>query len=181
MGIVRVVNDEPQFVSELNSAGTNLVVVDFTATWYVLFLIEFKKIFFFFLSSPNVIACLLNRCGPCQRIAPVFEQLSGKYPNAIFLKVDVDKCAETAAARGVSSMPTFIFYKNNRQLGRCQGADPAGLENMIKQFYGSGDTEETETPVAGHVREGKDNLYYHVFGMIFIAVVLYIWSKNDNN
>ena len=48
MGIVRVVNDEPQFVSELNSAGTNLVVVDFTATWYVLFLIEFKKIFFFF-------------------------------------------------------------------------------------------------------------------------------------
>jgi len=52
------------------------------------------------------------RCGPCQRIAPVFEQLARKYPRAIFLKVDVDKCQETAASQGVSAMPTFIFYRN---------------------------------------------------------------------
>lgn len=45
-------------------------------------------------------------------IAPVFEQLAGKYPRAVFLKVDVDKCQETAAAQGVSAMPTFIFYRN---------------------------------------------------------------------
>lgn len=45
-------------------------------------------------------------------IAPHFEQLPGKYPNAVFLKVDVDKCQDTAAAQGVSAMPTFIFYRN---------------------------------------------------------------------
>lgn len=45
-------------------------------------------------------------------IAPVFEQLAAKYPRAVFLKVDVDKCQETAAAQGVSAMPTFIFYRN---------------------------------------------------------------------
>lgn len=45
-------------------------------------------------------------------IAPFFESLPSKFPNAIFLKVDVDKCAETAAAQGVSAMPTFIFYRN---------------------------------------------------------------------
>ena len=33
-----------------------------------------------------------NRCGPCQRIAPLYEQLAAKYPRADFLKVDVDKC-----------------------------------------------------------------------------------------
>lgn len=33
MGIVRVVNDDGQFQGELASAGTKLVVVDFTATW----------------------------------------------------------------------------------------------------------------------------------------------------
>jgi thiol-disulfide isomerase/thioredoxin len=60
------------------------------------------------------------RCGPCQSIAPVFEQLAGKYPRAIFLKVDVGKCQETAASQGVSAMPTFIFYRNKvRLINEC--------------------------------------------------------------
>lgn len=99
----------------------------------------------------------------------------------MFLKVDVDKCAETAAGQGVSAMPTFIFYRNRTKLGSCQGADPTGLESKIVQFYGSGEADDGEAPVAGHVRESKDNVYYHVFGMIFLAVVLYYWSKNNNN
>ncbi|XP_015607637.1 thioredoxin-1-like, partial [Cephus cinctus] len=102
MGAVRVINDDGQFHGEMSNAGTKLVVVDFTATW----------------------------CGPCQRIAPVFEQLSVKYLNAVFLKVDVDKYAETAAGQGVSAMPTFIFYRNRTRLGLCQGADPSGLTHV---------------------------------------------------
>lgn len=35
MGAVRVINDDDHFQGELNSAGTKLVVVDFTASWYV--------------------------------------------------------------------------------------------------------------------------------------------------
>lgn len=52
------------------------------------------------------------RCGPCQGIAPHFEQFPKKYPQVIFLKVDVDKCQETAVSQDVKAMPTFVFYRN---------------------------------------------------------------------
>ena len=33
MGTVRIINDDSHFHGEMSSAGTKLVVVDFTATW----------------------------------------------------------------------------------------------------------------------------------------------------
>ncbi len=35
---------------------------------------------------------LYSRCGPCQVIAPKFQELSLKYTSAIFLEIDVDAC-----------------------------------------------------------------------------------------
>ena len=32
------------------------------------------------------------RCGPCKTVAPKFIDLSRKYPDVLFLKVDVDIC-----------------------------------------------------------------------------------------
>ena len=61
--------------------------------------------------------------------------MSLKYPNAHFLNVDVDECQETAAAYGISAMPTFVFLRNKTRLALLRGADKAGLEEKIKQFY----------------------------------------------
>lgn len=122
MGSVKVVTDEANFQTELANSGTKLVVVDFTATW----------------------------CGPCQRMAPIFQQYAAKYPRAVFLKVDVDQCQETAAAQGVSAMPTFIFYRNRTKVDRLQGADPVALESKIQQYYGSDEGEDSEG-IAGHM------------------------------
>ena len=82
------------------------------------------------------------RCGPCKNIAPFVDEMSVKYPNAHFLNVDVDQCQETAAAYGVSSMPTFIFLRNKTRVGMMSGADRAGLENKIKQFYTDASQDE---------------------------------------
>ena len=60
MSAVKVVPEDSSFQAELSSAGSKLVVVDFTATW----------------------------CGPCKRIAPFFDELSTKYDRAVFLKVN---------------------------------------------------------------------------------------------
>jgi len=116
MSEVKQVQDDAQFQAEMASAGTKLVIVDFTASW----------------------------CGPCKRIAPFYEELSSKYPNAVFLKVDVDQCQETAAGHGVTAMPTFMFFRNKTKLDKLQGADNKALEDMIKKHYGEegGETED---------------------------------------
>lgn len=124
MPLTVILNDR-HFVQELNNQGVKLVVVDYTASW----------------------------CGPCRRIAPVFEELSRKYSKAAFFKVDVDICKETAATQGVSAMPTFIFYRNKTKLDRIQGADASTLEAKIKQYYGTaepgGDDDDEDCGVPG--------------------------------
>ncbi|KAG9508392.1 Thioredoxin, partial [Fragariocoptes setiger] len=97
---VVTIHDEAQFHTHMANAGGKLVVVDFTAKW----------------------------CGPCQMIAPVFSRLSDKYPQAVFIKVDVDECDSLTAAHRVTAMPTFIFFRAKSKLATLQGANPQALE-----------------------------------------------------
>lgn len=121
-GLVKIIPDDSQFQVELGNAGTKLVVVDFTASW----------------------------CGPCQRIAPIFAELSTKYPKAVFLKVDVDQCQETASSQGVTAMPTFIFFRNRTKIDRITGADSTALEAKIEQYL-TGDDGADDVGVPGHM------------------------------
>lgn len=125
MVLTTVIKNEGHFQAEIASAGIKLVVVDFTATW----------------------------CHPCKRIAPFFEQLATKFPRAVFLRVDVDKCADTAVAQGISAMPTFLFYRNKTKIDLLQGADSATLESKVQQHYETDDdgaAEESTAAVTGH-------------------------------
>lgn len=93
-------------ISDLNEIPKKgAVVIDFFATW----------------------------CGPCKRIAPLFEDLADKYYPAItFLKVDVDESPELVEQFDVSAMPTFVFLKEGVIVKRVEGADVAGLEEGFK-------------------------------------------------
>jgi thioredoxin len=123
---VTSIRDDAHFQASLAGAGAKLVVVDFTAKW----------------------------CGPCQHIAPIYERLSNKYPQVVFLKVDVDDCDQVAASNSVTAMPTFIFFRARTRVGRIQGANPSALEAKIVELAGQ-DTgtagESSGQPYGPHV------------------------------
>lgn len=100
--VVSEIPSAADFDKALAVAG-KLVVVDFFATW----------------------------CGPCKMISPMVEKFSNEYTQADFYKVDVDQVPEVAQKNEVSSMPTFILFKDGKQIAKVVGANPAGVKQAI--------------------------------------------------
>eukprot|EP00249_Psilotum_nudum_P007710 c20768_g1_i1 orf=287-634(+) len=107
-GRVIVVKSRHQWDSKLAEAQANgkIVVVDFTASW----------------------------CGPCKIMSPFFAELSEKYPQLIYLKVDVDELADVSEEWDVSAMPTFIFIKDGKLIDKLVGAIKLELQNKVDLF-----------------------------------------------
>ncbi|KAJ3439347.1 thioredoxin-like protein [Anaeramoeba flamelloides] len=95
---------------------SGIVVVDFFATW----------------------------CMPCKLVGPVFVELSKKYPDVKFLKVDVDQQNQIAKKEKVRSMPTFHFYKGGEKVDTFSGADPVRIEETVKELGGVINTQWKE-------------------------------------
>jgi len=64
-------------------------------------------------------------CGPCRRIAPIVEELSGEYEGkAKVCKLDVDAAQKTAAEFGIRSIPTLLIFKEGKVADQLIGAVP---------------------------------------------------------
>lgn len=156
---VREISNE-NLSGELTSAADKLVMVDFFATWFDL---RRKK-------QTKILLRVVFRCGPCKQIAPFIEQLSCQYPNAVFLKADVEKCTvkilfffllrfqirfwsnfQTEATKySIKAMPTFVFFQNGKEVARLQGASKDPIEQTLKKFY-----KDTPSKDIGYVRRRK--------------------------
>lgn len=103
------VSSDKDFTSTLDSTtkSGSLMIVDFTAKW----------------------------CGPCRMIAPIYSQLSNKYPEVSFVKVDIDNQAvgNTVSDHSITGVPTFVYYKGGRRVESFSGARPDMLEDLIKK------------------------------------------------
>jgi len=76
-------------------------------------------------------------CGPCRFISPIYTSLAEKYPKVVFLKIDIDEARDVAASWNISSVPTFFFVKNGKEVDSVVGADKSTLERKIAQHAGS--------------------------------------------
>ena len=87
---IKHLNDE-NFEEETNKS--NLVVVDFFATW----------------------------CGPCRILGPILENVADEVKDVDIFKVDVDENEETAKNFGVMSIPTIVLLRDGKEVARNVG------------------------------------------------------------
>ena len=73
-------------------------------------------------------------CGPCMQIKPKFAKISDRYGGVGFYAVDVDAAKPVSQAHGVSSMPTFVFFKGGKEIERFSGADENKLSQLIERL-----------------------------------------------
>lgn len=107
-GNVVTINTKEEWDTKHSSASGKVVVVDFSATW----------------------------CGPCRIIAPHFVELSKKYTNMIFIKVDVDDVQEVAELCKISAMPTFQVWKDGKKVDELVGASQDRLQALVAKHAG---------------------------------------------
>ncbi|RMZ85571.1 hypothetical protein DV737_g605, partial [Chaetothyriales sp. CBS 132003] len=84
-----------------------------------------------------VLDCFATWCGPCKFISPYIEELSEspKYKEAVsFYKLDVDDVSDVAAELGIRAMPTFLFFKNGKQVEEVVGANKAAIDNVLTKL-----------------------------------------------
>ncbi|KAG0459462.1 hypothetical protein HPP92_022590 [Vanilla planifolia] len=67
-------------------------------------------------------------CGPCRAITPFSSELSKKYPELVFLVVNVDELAELCSIWDILVTPTFYFLKDGEQLDKMIGSKQPELE-----------------------------------------------------
>ncbi|KAF3663632.1 Thioredoxin H-type [Capsicum annuum] len=99
-------------MSEANNSG-KIAVVNFSASW----------------------------CNPCRAAAPGFNELAHKYTSTIFLTVDVDELAELSTSWDIKATPTFIFFRDGRQVDKLVGGEKQELQKKLMNL-----TESTRSP-----------------------------------
>lgn len=71
-------------------------------------------------------------CGPCKGFAPVYEEISEKFPNVMFAKINTEEEQELAGYFQIRSIPTLMVFREKVIVFSQPGALPgSALEEII--------------------------------------------------
>jgi thioredoxin 1 len=68
-------------------------------------------------------------CGPCKKVRPIVEELTKDGYSFQIIDVDIEK--ELVKKFEISSVPTFILFKNEKSVKRISGAQ---TKNQLEDF-----------------------------------------------
>lgn len=61
-------------------------------------------------------------CGPCKKLAPVFEEVSEEMEEVNFGKVDMEEHQDIGTKKGVRALPTLMVVEGEEEVARTAGA-----------------------------------------------------------
>jgi len=105
-----VVHITDESFEEETIAGNVLVMIDFVSDW----------------------------CQECEKVKPLVEELSLKYPGQLRTRrIDIDRSAETAVKYNVLNTPAILFFRGGEELDRMTGKIAKGklvtkVESLLK-------------------------------------------------
>ncbi|CAL9211440.1 unnamed protein product [Musa hybrid cultivar] len=71
-------------------------------------------------------------CGPCRSIEPAIKEMSARFTNAVFLKVNVDERPEVLNQWKAQAVPTFVLVKRGQEVRRIVGTKKDELQRTIQ-------------------------------------------------
>ncbi len=94
-------------------------------------------------------------CGPCQSFGPVYEEISEKYPDIVFAKVNTQEQPDLAGQFNIRSIPTLMIFREQvilyAEAGALQGPQ---FEELIEKA-GQLDMEEVHKQIAEEQKQAE--------------------------
>lgn len=76
-------------------------------------------------------------CGPCRRMSPIIDAFAHKTPGYTFIRINRDHYMDLAQKFNINSIPTLIFLRNGKKIGRYDGGPltEKTLAQLITRTY----------------------------------------------
>ena len=86
-------------------------------------------------SMPVLVDFYSDRCMPCRMMAPIVEKIAKEYEGKVKVgKCNIDENMQLAMNYRISSIPTFMFFKNGKPTATYIGAmEETELKEKVEQ------------------------------------------------